>query len=61
MEFERKWYKILIFKRGITYHIKINQTELWISFDNEDNAKMYACWYVDSLDNIKEEIRFLFS
>lgn len=60
MEFERKWYKILIFKRGITYHIKINQTELNINFDNEDSAKKYACWFVDGLDNIKEEIRFLF-
>lgn len=60
MEFDRKWYKILVFKRGITYHVKINWKELSINLGDEESAQIYACWYVDSLDNIKEEIRSLF-
>ncbi len=54
MEFDRKWYKILVFKRWITYHVKINWKELRINLGDEDNARIYACWYVDCLYNIRE-------
>ena len=61
MERERKWCRILVFKKWETYHIRLNNKwELSNNFDNEENAKMYACWYVDCIDEIQQLFQFHF-
>lgn len=59
----RRWnYLILVVKRDDEYHIRINNRwEPWATFDNEEEAKNYACWFVDCLDEIENMFKNMFA